>query len=89
MVLDNLLDSLLHIFRDIPLRNFSKEGAVRGCKVSTELVLPADYLVNRDGVEQAVDTRIDNWNLDFDWKRLVLALLCEIYEYEQTKRCGR
>jgi hypothetical protein len=80
MVLDNLLDGLLHILRDIPLRNFRKETTVRGCEVSTELVLPTDYLVNRDGVEQAVDTRIDNWDLDFDWKRLILALLCENYK---------
>lgn len=76
MVLDNFPYGLLHLVRDSALRDFSKKTSVRRREMSTELAFPADNLINRDGVEQTVDTSIYNWDLKFNWKRLVLALLC-------------
>lgn len=76
VVLNDLLDGLLHVVGDGTLGDFREQVAVRGSEVSTELSLPSDDLVDGDRVEETVDTGVDDGNLDLDGERLVLALLC-------------
>lgn len=75
MVLDDLLDGLLHVIGDCTLRDFLEECGLRRGKVGTELSLPSDDLVDGDGVEETVDTGVDDGNLDLDGEGVVLALL--------------
>ena len=49
---------------------------MRTSQVRAELCLPAGDLVDRDRVEETVDTGEDDGYLDLGRERLVLALLC-------------
>lgn len=76
MVLDNLLDLGLKLRVNQSLRDLLKKSVLGG-EVLTELRLPLGDLVDGDGVEETVDTGVDDGNLDFSGKRLVLTLLCK------------
>ena len=76
MILDDLLDLALKLRGNVAGSDLGEESALGGGKVFTELSLPLGDLVDRDGVEQTVDTSIDNGDLDLHGHRLVLALLC-------------
>ena len=75
VLLDDLLDLALELRGDVALGELGQERAVGGSEVLTELSLPLGDLVDGDGVEETVDTGVDNGDLDFGGKRLVLTLL--------------
>lgn len=75
MVLNNLLDLGLQFRVNQPLGDLLEKDVLGG-EVLTELRLPLGDLVNRDRVEETIDTSVDDGNLDLGGKRLVLTLLC-------------
>ena len=76
MLLDDLLDLGHELGGDVALRDLGEERALGSGQVLKELSLPLGDLVDRDGVEQTVDTSVDDGDLDLSRERLVLALLC-------------
>ena len=82
MLLNDLLDLALELGRDVALSDLGEESAVGRGQVLTELTLPLGDLVDGDGVEETVDTSVDDGNLDLHGKGLVLALLwkCNVVE---------
>jgi hypothetical protein len=75
VVLDDLLDVLFHVFSDGAFGDLLEKSSLRGGKVSTELALPADDLIDWYGIKETVDTRVDDGNLDFDGEGRILTLL--------------
>ena len=76
MLLNDLLDLALELGCDVALSDLGEKGAVGRGKVLTELSLPLGDLVDGNGVEETVDTGVDDGDLDLHGEGLVLALLC-------------
>ena len=77
MLLDDLLDLALELRGDVASGDLLKELALGGGEVSTELGLPLGDLVDGNGVEETIDTGVDDGDLDLHGHGLVLALLCK------------
>ena len=75
VLLNDLLDLALELGRDVALRDLGEEGALGSGQVLTELGLPLGDLVDGDGVEETVDTSVDDRDLDLGGQWLVLTLL--------------
>ena len=78
MLLDDLLDLLLQLRRDVADRDLREELALRRGEVRAELGLPLRDLVDGDGVEETVDTSEDKGNHLIDGHGRVLLLLEEL-----------
>ena len=86
MVLNNLLDLGLKLGVDQSKSDLLEERILGG-KVASELGLPLGDLVDRDGVEETVDTSVDDRDLDLSGQRLVLALLCRDISKYSSRVC--
>lgn len=86
MVLNNLLDLGLKLGVDKSKSDLLEERILGG-KVTTELGLPLGDLVNRNRVEETVDTSVDDRDLDLSGQRLVLTLLCRDISRYTSRMC--
>lgn len=76
VLLDDLLNLALNLRSDVAGSDLSEKTSLSRSQVSAELSLPRGDLVNGDGVEQTVDTGIDDRHLNLHSQWLVLTLLC-------------
>jgi hypothetical protein len=84
VVFDDLLDLSLKLRRNSTSRDFLKESRL-AVEVLTEVSLPLGDLVNRDRIEETVDTSVDNGNLDLSGHGLILTLLEELSQTGTTR----
>ena len=80
----HLLDLSLQLGGNDTFRDLLEELALRAGQVRAELGLPAGDLVDRNGVEETVDTGEDDRYLDLGREGLVLALLCSPPDARQS-----
>ena len=78
VLFNDLLDLALKLGCDVALGDLGEKGTLGGSQVLTELSFPLGDLGDGDGVEETVDTSVDDGDLDLHGKRLVLALLCRV-----------